>query len=105
MTKPADRDMHLTDYPNKNMLNEHHNRTTDYGKIALICITSAVLSTLLCFTVLFYLMIFVSPILYFLSIGFAGAGIASGNGKTKAIIALWTAVILSVILFLLGTTA
>lgn len=104
MTQPVNQDGHLTGYPPENMRSEHHNRTTDYGKIALICIISSILASLLCLTVMFFVMIFVSPILYFLSIGFAIAGIVSGNGKDKAVIALWMVVISSFLLFCLGAT-
>lgn len=79
---------------------------TDYGKYALIFISSAILILLLGFThyIMTMLLIFVSPVLYFLSIGFAGAGIATGNGSIKSIIALSTAVLSSIVLFYLAST-
>ena len=104
MAPPVNQDEHLTGYPPENMRSEHHSRTTDYGKVALICIISSIITAILCFTVMFYLMIFVSPILYFLSIGFAVAGIISGNGKDKAVIALSMIVISSFLLFCLAAT-
>lgn len=104
MTPPVNQDGHLTGPTPENIRSEHHGRTTDYGKIALICIFYSILAALLCLTVMFYLMIFVSPILYFLSIGFAVAGIVSGNGKNKAVMALSMVVISSFLLFCLAAT-
>lgn len=78
----------------------------NYGKYALICIISAILILLLGFThyIMTMLLIFVSPVLYFLSIGFAWAGIATGNGRIKSIIALSTAVLSGIVLFYFAST-
>ena len=100
--------METPDVHNENIQNYTAENTseTDYGKYALICISSAILILLLGFThyIMTMLLIFVSPVLYFLSIGFAGAGIATGNGRIKSIIALSTAVLSSIVLFYFAST-